>query len=178
MSYKMVNARKDGFCIQLADAVVRCDYGYHCERCELADRIAKNTGRFVADLPLLGWRDALPQTPSYKGEVWFRKPVILSPEAMTRLGLPLSLRYQIILADDGPGVFKHNPCGEIDGVLYADLTREFTVTRSECFGMPNERACRLYDSHYSRHGVRRLVEFFDFPTSKPSVDFRKRRDGR
>ena len=127
---------------------------------------------------MFDWRDALPQTPAYKGETWFRKPVILSPEAMERLALPKSLRYQIVLADGGPGVLKRNPTGEIDAVLYADLTKHLTVTRNECYGMPNERACRLYDSYYPRHGVRKLVDFFDFPPLKSNMDFKKRRDVR
>ena len=177
MSFKMREYRKDGVCLHLPDAVVYCVNGYHCDRCEIADRISKNTGRAIVDRPLLGYRDAIPQTPSKNGETWFRMPVLLSAEALERLKLPPSLRYQVIIAEDGPGVFKHNPCGEIDGVLYADLTVHVTVTRNECYGMPNERACHLYDEAYPRYRVKKLVDFFNFSSTKSVPDFKsKRRD--
>ena len=166
------------YCLHLNDARVRCESNFHCERCVLADRIAVSTGKAVFDRPLLGYRDTIPQTPSQKGEVWFGKPVLLSSEALSRLGFPQSLRYQVAIAEDGPGVFKHNPVGEIDCVLYVNPTVHFIVTRNECYGMPNERACRLYDSAYPRIRVKKLVEFFDFPPPKPKIEFKKkRRDG-
>ena len=169
MPYKMDNLRKNGLCLHLPYSTVLCDNFYRCDHCVVADRIRRNTGEVICERPLFGWRDALPQTPGKKGETWFRKPVILSPEAMERLGLEPILKNQIIIAEDGPGVFKHNPCGEIDAILYADPRRVITVNRSECYGMPNPRACEIYDSYFARHNIKKLVDFFEIPT--------KRRDG-
>ncbi len=175
MHFETINSFMDGYCFRLADSRVRCERGYDCERCELSARIEEDTGSAIVDRILFSWRDALPQTATHNAETWFRKPVILSPEAMERLGLPRSLRYQIFFAEDGPGVFKHNPTGVIDGVLLCNSRREITVTRNECYGLPNERACRRYDGYYAPIGARRLVDFFDFPSSPPAREFKKER---
>ena len=175
MHFETVSFSFDGFCFRLADSRVRCGCGYDCERCEISARIEEDTGSAVVDRILFSWRDALPQTPTHNAETWFRKPVILSPEAMKRLGLPSSLRYQIFFAEDGPGVFKHNPTGEIDGVLLCNARRIITVSRNECYGLPNERACRRYDEYYARLGVRRLADFFEFSSPPATREFKKER---
>lgn len=167
MAYRVDQMRAGGYCIHLPDGIVRCDSSYCCDRCQIADRIERNTGRAVYKLPLFGWRDALPQTPSKKGETWYGLPVILSPEVMVRLGLEQNLKNQIVIAVGGPGVFKKNPCGEIDGLLYADFKRRVTVTRNECYGLPTARACEIYDRYFSRFDALSLVRYFE----------PKRRDG-
>ena len=170
MACHVENMRKDGYCLHLPDGLVFCEYQYRCDHCVVADRIRKNTGRVVCEIPLFGYRDARPQTPAPKGEVWFRKPVILSVEAMERLGLEKVLKNQIIIAEDGPGVFKQNVTGEIDAILYADLRVHVMVSRHECYGLPTRRACEVYDGYYSRSGLKRLVDFFEWPPEKPKRD--------
>ena len=169
MPFKIDTMRENHLCIQMPYAEVFCGNNYLCNHCEIADRIRRNTGEVICERPLFGWRDALPQTPGKKGETWYRMPVILSPEAMDRLGLEPILKNQIIIAEGGPGVLKANPCGVIDAILYADPRRVITVNRSECYGMPIPRACEIYDSYFARHNMKKLVDFFEIPT--------KRRDG-
>lgn len=142
---------KRGACVRIPYGnFVYCENNYDCNRCQIADRIRANLRQNKTEYPLFGYRDALPQTPRGGGENWYGKPVILSPEAMDRLGLERYLENQIFVAVTGPGVFKKNVAGEIDGYLFADPDRQFTVTRMECFGIPSLRACTYYDDKYFR----------------------------
>ena len=170
MAYRVDRMRASGYCIHLPDAVVECRNAYRCDTCEVALRILRNTGKVICDHPLFGWRDALPQTPAKKGETWFELPVLLSPEAMRRLGLDEKLQYQVVIAVGGPGVFKKNPCGEIDVLLYADLDRAFTVTRNECYGLPCARACETYDHYFRKVGVMTLCDYFGIKKGEVALD--------
>ena len=135
------------YCKHVPHGYVVCEHYGICNACELGARLRKEQAR-VMDYPLLSWRDARPQTASQKGETWYQKPVILSPEAMRRLGLEMKLINQVMIAYDGPGVFKKNVVGEIDGYLLNDRTKRFTVTRSECYGIPTARAAEYFDECY------------------------------
>ena len=183
MPFKIDIMRENHLCIQMPYAEVFCGNNYLCNHCEIADRIRRNTGEVICERPLFGWRDALPQTPGKKGETWYRMPVILSPEAMDRLGLEPILKNQIIIAEGGPGCLKANPYGEIDAFLYSDIEHDIFVNRFECYGMPNRSACEVYDSYFGRFGRKKLFDFFDFPPLKPKYEYKytkinkKRRDG-
>ena len=144
------------WCHQIPNGYVRCTNYHACAICELADRIRVNRARETKHLPLFYWRDALPQTKAKRGENWYRMPVILSPECMDRLKLEKNLINQIMVADGGPGCFKNNVAGEIDGYLLCDKSKRITVTRMECFGIPNERAVARYDEYFFL-GLSRLV---------------------
>lgn len=134
-----------GYCIRFPSGYVECRNAMFCDTCELADRMRRQKAR---DAPLFSWRDALPQTKTYDGETWYGRPVLVSAEALGRNGIEAYAINQVILALDGPGTLKSHPCGEIDGVLFCDKSRRVTVTRNECYGIPNERTVRIYDEQY------------------------------
>ncbi len=136
------------YCSKFPSGYVRCEYNRLCSVCELADRLRKNKQTQTANLALFDWRDARSQTPSGGGENWYNQPVILTPAAMRRLKIEDHLMNQIMIAKDGPGVFKKNVAGEIDGYLLCDKSRYITVARSECFGIPTEKAAILYDEYF------------------------------
>ena len=151
MKLEIVNAFSRALtptCRHIPDGYARCENGGFCATCLLGDRIRRSQYRATGTLPLFGWRDALPQTPSTGGENWYSMPVILSPEAMDRCGLRRHLLYQIVVAVDGPGLFKKNVCGDVDAYLLCDRTRFVTVSRRECFGIPTQRAADLYDRYF------------------------------
>ncbi len=147
-------AHREGICKHFPSGYVRCDNFYLCDRCELADRLRVSR---PPNIPLFDWRDALPQTPSYNGENWYHKPVILSPDAMRRLGIECRTINQIMIALDGPGMFKKNVAGEIDGVLLRDSRKHITVTRLECYGIPSRKTAERFDELYFLE----LLKFYD-----------------
>ena len=136
------------FCYKFPNGYVRCENSHICESCTVADRVRQNKHVATSTLPLFYWRDALRQTPSTGGENWYGKPVILSPEAMDRLKIERHLMNQIMIAYDGPGCFKKNVAGEIDGFLLCDRQKKITVIRSECYGIPTESAAIRYDDAF------------------------------
>ena len=140
-----VYCRRENLCTHFPSGYVKCVNYYNCTLCELADRLRNSR---PLNVPLFDWRDALPQTPAWNAENWYKRPVILSPDAMRRLGIELRTINQIMIAYDGPGVFKKNVAGEIDGFLLCDKNKHITVTRSECFGIPTQRAAARYDELY------------------------------
>lgn len=138
-------ARQEGFCENFPTGYVKCMNNYICSCCDLADRLRRSR---PPNIPLFDWRDALPQTPSYNGENWYNLPVILMPDAMRRLGIECRAINQIMIAYDGPGVFKRNVSGEIDGFLLCDRQKHITVIRSECYGIPSRKTAERYDELY------------------------------
>ena len=147
-------ARRNGICKHFPFGYVFCENYYLCEHCEFAHRLRVSR---PANIPLFDWRDALPQTPSYNAENWYRKPVILSPDALRRLGIECRAINQIIIAMDGPGVFKKNVSGEIDGVLLSDRQRHIIVIRSECYGIPSRKTAERFDELFYLG----LLKFYD-----------------
>ncbi len=135
---------EEGYCTRFPNAYVWCHRGFHCYACDLADRLRENVPENVA---LFSYRDACPTTPSGVRQ-WADLPVILSPEAMDRLGLKKILLNQIVIAELSPGCLHQNPHGEIDCFLFADPTKKMIVNRSECFGVPNTRAVERFDKIY------------------------------
>ena len=132
-------------CIRFPTGYVDCVSGFRCESCEFAERLRHDR---LKNVPLFGWRDALPQTETYGGQTWYRRPVLLSPEAMKKHGIePLTIN-QVFICEDGPGMFKRNPAGEIDGYLLCNRLERFTVMRSECYGIPTLRAAEKYDEYF------------------------------
>ena len=133
-----------GECYHFPSGYVMCENNYCCSSCAMAARIRRNK----TDLPLFCDRDALRQTPAGGGQTFYRKPVILCPSAMDRLGLEPLLINQIMIATDGPGVFVKNVVGMIDGYLFCDPTKKISVIRSECYGIPTPGAAKKYDEYF------------------------------
>ena len=156
MEYINISAdsQKKGLCKYFPSGYVRCMNSYNCSRCEFADRLRLSR---PPNIPLFDWRDALPQTPSYNGENWYMKPVILMPDTLRRLGVECITINQIMIALDGPGMFKKNVAGEIDGVLLRDPRKHITVTRLECYGIPSRKTAERYDELYFLE----LLKFYD-----------------
>lgn len=75
--------------------------------------------------------------------MWYRRLLVLRPEALRRHGLPLGLRWQMFAADNGPGCLPGRPVGEIDGLLICSGERA-TFLRSDFYGVANESGIRLY----------------------------------
>ena len=151
MKIEFVNAfnnEKNEFCTKFPHGYVRCENFHLCSICEVADRVRKSNFQATSKLPTFDWRDALPQTPARGGENWYGKPVILSLEALDRLKIERHLINQIMVAYDGPGCFKRNEAGEIDGFLLCDKQKKITVNRKECFGIPTQQAARKYDEYF------------------------------
>ena len=132
-------------CLHFPGGYLVCENGHCCFACEVADRLRIEKLRARTDFTLLSYRDALPQTASSGGDNWYGKPIILSPEALSKRKIDPHLINQIFIAKDGPGVFKQNPAGEIDGYLLYKKHISFTVSRAECYGVPTPRAAAYYD---------------------------------
>ena len=132
------------YCKHVPYGYVVCEHNGICDACVLGHRLRQQNSKAL-NPPLFTWRDALAQTPSAKGETWYQMPIILSPAAMERLGLELTLLNQVAVAYDGPGVFKKNVAGEIDVYLLNDRLKKFTVVRCECYGIPTARAAKYFD---------------------------------
>ena len=145
-------ARLRGDCIMFHHGTIACHNHYACDRCELGDRLRKN---ILHKAMMFTYRDALPQTE--KGcHNFCDMPLILTPDAMTRLRLNHDLINQIMVAYPSPGCFRSNPAGEIDGYLLNRPGMKVTVSRKEVFGVPNPRAVERYDQLYRL----RLSRFF------------------
>lgn len=145
--------RDNDSCDYLPNGYLGCTHNHNCSRCEIADRYREHAHR---DVSLFTWGDALPQTPTGCRK-WVDMPVILFPSAMERLKIESILMNQIMVAKLSPGCFYQNPAGEIDGYLFADRSRHFTVSRKECFGVPKPRAAEYYDELF-RLGLCRMLE--------------------
>lgn len=151
MKIEMVDAfnrSRFEYCSYFPNGYIKCKNFHSCNLCEIADRLRKSQLKSTSDVPLFYWRDALPQTPSLGGENWYKRPVILSIEALDRLKLDRHLINQIMIACGGPGCFKKNVVGEIDGYLLCNSQKVITVTRKECYGIPTLRAAEKYDKYF------------------------------
>ena len=146
--YKRISA--DGNCIFLLPYTkVVCHYSYLCDCCEVYyrfKRIKMNECLDVKDL--FGWRDVLGTTPKSGGADWYRRSVVLKPEAMRNKGITVNLINQVFYAKDGSGVFKHNPSGMIDGYLCADPKKEYTFFRNDFYGVISDSAKKRYEGLY------------------------------
>lgn len=137
---------------------VVCRMNYNCDYCSLAFDIRRNQRQNDSeDNVLFTWRDALKMTPKSNGLTFYRRPVILKPESMSRLGIKVNLINQIFFCDGGSGVFACNPAGMIDGYLVSDRKERYTITRHDVFGVPNEAAVQryfdLYGINLSKEGL-------------------------
>lgn len=158
MAFKIENRRPSVFvryCEQLPNGYLICEQYGQCDRCEVADRI-RGENKIKKDVPLFDWRDALPQTPSGCKD-FCGMPLILKPSAMERLRIEPFLINQIMIAIPSPGCLPSNPAGEIDGYLLCDPRRSFTVSRMECYGVPNTAAVKRFDEIY----FLRLCRYFE-----------------
>ena len=144
ISDRKADYRSSEWCDHFPYGYVRCDNFRSCARCELADRIRSESN---VTAPLFDYRDALPQTPTGCMD-WIKKPVILKPQAMERLGIPSYLVNQIMITELSPGIFHKNACSDIDGYLFADPSKKLTVSRADCYGVPNARAVERFDKIY------------------------------
>ena len=148
----------NGYCrMLLPHAFVECKQGYTCDYCDLGVNIRLNKSREELDKGLLfTWRDAISQTGKYGCADWYKKVIILKPEAMRRAGIPVNLINQLFYAVGGSGVFKHNPSGMIDGYPVLQIVglpssfekKEYTFFRNDFYGVPNEAAVKMYESLY------------------------------
>ena len=133
-----------GICPHLPNGYVVC-FSRHCDRCEIADRIRSLKARELGEASLFTKDNCLKQTLKDGGEIFYRRPVVLSYDVMKKLGLELNLLYQIAYAYDGCGCLPKNKVGPVDLHLFADETFKFTVQRFEILGVPNEAALKHYD---------------------------------
>lgn len=137
--------RRESLCVHFGGGYVPCQANYLCNACVIADRLRAGRAAERTEL-LLRESDCLRQTPKGGGCDFFGKPIVLRPEAFSRLKLPVRAVDQIVVAYDGPGVFVTNPSGAIDVCSYADPSKRFTVTRRETYGIPTQTACRRLDA--------------------------------
>ena len=146
----MKSLKFDGYCRMLLPySKVECKHLYECEYCDVCFRIRQNRAEVVLDDNFLfDHRDVLPHTPKGGGSDWYKRPVILKPDAMRREGITVNLINQIMFADGGSGVFKHNPSGMVDGFLVVRKTERYTFFRNDIYGVPNEAAARRYYELY------------------------------
>lgn len=135
---------KHGLCPHLPNGYLVC-YAHHCDHCEIADRIRSSNAREAKDVPLFEKNNCLRQTPKGGGEIFYKRPVVLSENAMKKYGLKLKLFYQLAFAYDGGGCLPKNTAGPVDIYLFADDTIKLTVLRFELLGVPNEDALKRYD---------------------------------
>ena len=140
----------NGYCrMLLPHARVECKMNYICDCCDVCFTIRKNIIETPTDESFLfDHRDIIPMTPKFGGGNWYRRPVILKPEAMRREGITVNLINQIMFARGGSGVFAHNLSGMVDGVLVADMRKEYTFFRNDIYGIPNNEAARKYRELY------------------------------
>ena len=145
---KVSNFKEDRFsnsCPHFTIGYVECRFPRDCSRCEFADRIRRDNAAKNNSFLLFGSKDARRQTEKGGGADWWHLPIILTENAMHRLGIEKNLFYQIAIADGGPGVFLKNGVAAVDCHLFADPSKQFTISRHEAYGVPNEHAVKRYD---------------------------------
>ena len=147
-------AIRHNMCMYFPHGYVNCKNNYNCALCEFADRMRKAR---PVNVPLFSWGDALPQTQKKGGDNFYYKPVILSSDALRRNNIEPTLANQIMIAVDGSGCFVKNKCGPIDGYLVAEPLKRITVSRNECYGIPNENAARKYDELFF-YGISKILK--------------------
>ena len=142
--YKSINYK--GKCALLHPCGdIECRLNYHCDYCETAFIIRQNKRvETIADDQLFRWSDALKMTPKGDGLSWYKRPVILKPDTMRRLNIPVNLINQIFFCDSGSGVFACNPAGMIDGFLVIDRQERHILSRHDVYGVPNASAMQRY----------------------------------
>ena len=134
-----------GFCPYFTTGYVEC-HSRHCDRCEFADRIRVSRAIQERNIPLLTKDNCLRQTTKGGGDIFFRRPVVLSEDALKKYGIRQHLYYQMAFAYDGGGCLPKNTAGPVDVYLFADKERKFTVLRFELLGVPNEQTVKRYDN--------------------------------
>ena len=144
-SYKKVYK---GLCYRLPYGVV-CNNDHKCNSCDIYYNIRENKGENVSDPDsLLSWRHTIKATSKAGGADWYLRPLLLKPEAMSRVGLALNDLNQIVVAYNGSGMFQYNPSGMIDVYLAASPSRRYTFSRQDFYGVPNDAACEYYREEY------------------------------
>lgn len=142
-------------CMQMPYAKVRCDYSHRCHSCEIADRIRKNMRDSAVTHEMFGYYDVKKRTPKGGGLEWVYKPLVLRPESMERVGIPLDLYHQIFIVTGGSGMLSINSAGMVDGYLSADR-KSYTFIRHDFFGIPNEAAAEKYDKLFITN-IKKLI---------------------
>ena len=136
---------KYGNCPHVPYSTVKCNNGYNCMRCEIADRVRIMRKNDCSDLPLFYWRDCIVRNSRYGGNNFYQKIILLTEEAMQRLGLEVNLYNQFVYAYDGPGCLPGNCGSQIDIYLCNDHSKKYTITRFETYGVPTEQTLEKFD---------------------------------
>jgi len=136
---------KRGLCPHIRYGSVLCKNGFNCLFCEIADRIRISRSIECDDYPLFYWKDCLVQTKHAGGDCFYNKPLVLTEDAMDRLGIERSIYNQIVFAYGGPGVFLKNKGGQIDVYMVNDHSKKFVISRYETYGIPNPQTIEKYD---------------------------------
>ena len=135
---------KHGLCPHIPAGYLAC-YSRHCETCEIADRIRASRAREMSSEKLFSKENCLKQNSRDGGDVFFRRLIVLSEDALKRLGIDKKLFYQLAYAYAGPGCLPKNTAGAVDIKLIADDSKCYTVYRFEILGVQNEDALKYYN---------------------------------
>lgn len=90
---------------------------------------------------------------------FYKKALLLKPEAMDRLGIERNLINQIVIPDLSPGLFPTNPTGFIDVKLFANHNATYTIYRFEVYGVASPIAIERYDEYFHL-GLARYLQTF------------------
>ena len=142
-----------GYCrLLLPYHEVECHFFYMCDYCDVCHRIRQiKACEELNDSLLFDWHDVLPMTPKGGGSDFYKRPVILKPESMRRVGMKVNLINQLFYADGGSGCFKHNPSGMVDGYILLNAADRYTFFRNDFYGVPNESAVKRFKSLYGKN---------------------------
>lgn len=137
---------KYGNCPRMPYAVVKCNNGFNCLRCEIADRVRLTIKNDCKDLPMFYWRDCILRTARYGGDDFYKKIIVLTEEAMTKIGVEVNIFNQLAFAYDGAGCFPKNPGSQLDIYLVNDHSKKYTICRTDVYGVATEQTINKYDA--------------------------------
>lgn len=123
---------------------VRCDFGFRCDRCTVADGIrSENINKISSNGFLFDQYDTLPKTPKFDGANYLYRPLVLSVESLKARSIDVNAYNQIVVSVDGAGMYS--PGCELDCYFVSSPGKIYTFSRGEILGVPNEKAIKKFN---------------------------------